>query len=79
MMVLVGRRDRKSNFVIFVVWNALIVVGWVLVVWSRKSYLGPAEIIFFVFLVLFKDGGRRVSPRFHLLVSDVNQKSKETV
>ena len=56
MMVLMGRRDRKSNFVIFVVWNALIVGGWVLVVWSRKSYLGPAEIIFFVFLVLFKDG-----------------------
>ena len=25
------------------------------------------------FLVLFKDGGCRVSPRFHLYVSDVNQ------
>ena len=24
---------------------------------SRKSYLGPAEIICIVFLVLFKDGG----------------------
>ena len=25
------------------------------------------------FLVLFEGGGRRVSPRFHLFVSDVNQ------
>ena len=25
------------------------------------------------FLVLFKGGGRRVSPRFHLFVADVNQ------
>ena len=25
--------------------------------WSRKSYLGPAKIASFVFLVLFKDGG----------------------
>ena len=45
----------------------------VLVAWSRKSGLGPAEIALFVFLVLFKDGGRRVSLRFHLFVSDVNQ------
>ena len=32
----------------------------------RKSYLGLAEIASFVFLVLFKDEGGRVSPRFHL-------------
>ena len=25
-----------------------------------------AEIVYFVFLVLFKDGGHRVSPSFHL-------------
>ena len=37
-------------------------------VWSRKSYLGPAEIASFLFVVLFKDGGRRVSPRFHLFL-----------
>ena len=41
--------------------------------WSRKSYLGPAEIAFYVFLVSFKDGRRRVSSRFHLFVFDVNQ------
>ena len=41
--------------------------------WCRKSCLGLAEISSFVFLVLFKDGGRRVSPRFHLFVSDVDQ------
>ena len=29
------------------------------------------------FLVLFKGGGCRVSPRFHLFVFDVNQGNKE--
>ena len=29
------------------------------------------------FPVLFKDGGRRVRPRFHLFVSDANNKMKE--
>ena len=43
----------------------------------RRSYLGPAEIASFVFLVLFKDEGGRVSPRFHLFVSDVNQRNRE--
>ena len=46
--------------------------------WSRKSCLGLAKFAYFVFLVLFKDGGRRVSPRFHLFVSDVNQGNKKT-
>ena len=31
------------------------------------------------FLVLFKGGGYRVSPRFHLIVSDVNQRNEEAV
>ena len=44
-------RDRRPNFVIFVVWSALIVSRWVVVAWSRKSCLGPAEISSFVFLV----------------------------
>ena len=38
--------------------------------WNRKSYLVPAEIVSCVFLVLSKDGGRKVS---HLFVFDVNQ------
>ena len=46
-------------------------------VWSRKSYLGPAEIVSCVFMVLFKDGGPKISPKFHLYVFDVNQ-GKET-
>ena len=46
------------------------------VVWSRKSCLGPAEITSSVVLVLFKDEGCRVSRRFHLFVSDVNQQVK---
>ena len=33
---------------------------------ERKSYLGPAEIASYVFLVLFKDGGRKVSPKGRL-------------
>ena len=64
-------RGRRSNFVIFVVWSALVVGGWVIVGWSRKSSLVPAEITSFVFLVLLKDGGRTVNPRFHLFVSNV--------
>ena len=31
----------------------------------------------FVCLVLFKDRGRRVSPRFYLFVSDINQWNEE--
>ena len=41
--------------------------------WSRKSYLGLAEILSCVFQVLFKDGGCKVSPKCHLYVFDVNQ------
>ena len=44
-------RDRRTNFVTFVVWSALIVGEWVVVARSRKSCLGPAEISSFVFLV----------------------------
>ena len=36
-------------------------------VWSRKSCLGLAEIASLVFLVLFKDVGRRVSQDFIFL------------
>ena len=32
-----------------------------------------------MFLVLFKGGERRVSPRFHLFVSDVNQGNEGAV
>ena len=46
-----GGRDRRPNFVIFVIWTALIVGGWVVVAWSRKSCLGLAEISSFVFLI----------------------------
>ena len=50
-----------------------------MVIWSKKSYLGPDEIISFVFLVLFKDVGRKVTPRFHLFLSDINQGNEEAV
>ena len=50
-------RDRRLNFVIFAVWSSLIAGGWTVLVWSRKFYLGPPEKAYFVFLVLFKDGG----------------------
>ena len=30
-----------------------------------------------MYLVLFKGGGHKLSPRFHLFVSDVNQGNKE--
>ena len=47
------------------------------VAWSRESYLGIVEITSIVFLVLLNDGGCRMSPRFHLFVSDVNQGDEE--
>ena len=48
----------------------------VLVAWSRKYCLGPVDIASFVSLVLFKNAGRKVSARFHLFVSNVNQGNK---
>ena len=66
-----GRRTRVS-FVVFVVWGALIVDGWVVVTWSRKTCIEIAEIASFVFLVLFQDERRSVSPRFHLFFRDVD-------
>ena len=38
---------------------------------SRKPYLEPA-----VFLLLFKDGGRRVGSKFHLLVLFIKKMRK---
>ena len=35
-------RDRKPNFVLSVVYRTLTVAGWVVLVGSRKSYLGTA-------------------------------------
>ena len=70
-------RHRRPNFVIFVVSGAYIIDWWVVVVSSRNFYLEPAEIASIVLLVLFKDGGLRVSPRFHLIVSNVNQGNEE--
>ena len=46
----IDRRDRKPNFVIFVVSSAITLSRWVVLVLSRKSYLGPAEIAYYVFL-----------------------------
>ena len=45
-------------------------------IWSKTSYFGLSEIASLVFLFLFKDGERRVSRKFHLFVSDVNQWSE---
>ena len=50
---------------------------WVVVTWGRKSYLGLAEISCCVLLFKFKDGGHRMSLRFHLFVSDVNRRNED--
>ena len=45
---------------------------------TYREYNLILEIASFVFLVLFKDvGGLRVSPRFHLFISDINQGNEE--
>ena len=41
--------------------------------WSRKFYLGTAEIASCVFLVLFKYKKCKVSPKCYLYAFDVNQ------
>ena len=47
------------------------------VAWSRKSSLGPAEIAYYVCLILFKDGGCRMSSRFHRFICDVIRENEE--
>ena len=44
---------------------------------EQKVFVGPTEIVSFVFLVVFKDGGFRVNPGFHLFLSDVNQGNED--
>ena len=38
-----GETEGLIIFYFFVVWNALIVGGWVVVVWSRKSFQGQLK------------------------------------
>ena len=33
-------RNRRPSFVIFVIWSALTVSGWVVVTWDRRTCLG---------------------------------------
>ena len=47
--------DRRFNFVIFVVWSALIVGRWLVEALCGKSCFMLAEISPLVFLVLFKE------------------------
>ena len=67
----IGGRDRRLNLPIFFS-SKCFNCQWLVVAYSRNSFLGPA-----VFLVLFKDGRHRVGPRFRLLVSDVYQGNEE--
>ena len=55
-----GGEHRMPHF-IFVVWSALVVSGWVVAAWSRKSYLGLTETASVAYLVKLKDRGCRVS------------------
>ena len=70
-----GGRNRRPNFVIFVVWYTLIVGGLVmvgvLVAWSKKYCLGPAEIHGFI-----QECGTQGKSKIYLFVSDVNQGNK---
>ena len=55
------RGDTEHIIFIFVVWSALVVSGWVVAAWSRKSYLGLTETASVAYLVKLKDRGCRVS------------------
>ena len=43
--------ETEGLILFFVFWSALIVSGWVVVAFGRRSYLGLVKILFFVFLV----------------------------
>ena len=47
---------KRPDLDIFVVWSALIVGGWVVLAWGRRSCLRPAAIASCVFLVSFNGG-----------------------
>ena len=47
-------RGRRPNFVVFIFKHVLIIDGWVVLAWGRRSYLEPAENASFVFLALFR-------------------------
>ena len=51
--------DKRPDLDIFVVWSALIVGGWVVLAWGRRSCLRQAVISSCVFLVSFngRDAG----------------------
>ena len=46
-------RDRRTNFVILVVWSALNVDGWVVVGLGRQSCFEPPEISSMCFVYCF--------------------------
>ena len=69
-------RHRMTNFVIFVVWNAAFVGGWVVVSWS-KGFIQSRQKSRSCVPGFIKVGGRRVSPRFHRFISDINQGNEE--
>ena len=35
-----GGTETRSNFIIFVIWNSLIVIGCLVVAWSKKFCIG---------------------------------------
>ena len=59
--------ETKGLVFLFCGWSVLIAGGWMVLAWSRKSYLESAEITSCVFLVLFQDGGG-LSSRFSCVV-----------
>ena len=57
-------------FCFFVVWSALSVAGSMVVAWSRKSYLGPAEIASLLIAsakILDREEGKSLSSFYGLL------------
>ena len=64
--------NRRPTVVVFIVWSALIIGGWVLVGWCRKSYSVPAEISSLCVPGLIRGLGCKVSLKFNLVVSDVD-------
>ena len=51
--------ETDGLILLFCSWSVLTVSEWVVLAWSRMSYLGPAEMASFVFQVCSRMGGAR--------------------
>ena len=76
---MIERERQKTLFSYFsAFWSALIICGWEMVWVGQKDLFRAGWNRIFLFLVLFKNGRRLVSPGSHLFLFGDNQRNEET-